>query len=87
MDDRVELLITERPPQLPLVRHVGYAQRRTCRDVGARPRRKVVDGDDGIAARHERIDDRAADEAGTAGDKYAHLLGAPFPQLWTTLSG
>jgi hypothetical protein len=47
--------------------------------VGA-PRHQVVDGDDVIAARHQRLTDVAADETGAAGHHDAGHQARPTPR-------
>jgi hypothetical protein len=70
--DRVETLAVDRRPKRFVVRHVGDAERDVRREVGAVAGRDVVNDDNEVAARLERVDDRAADESGAPGDEYAH---------------
>ena len=70
--DGVETLAVDRCMQRLRVRDVGDAERYVRREVGAVAGGDVVDDDHQIAARLQRIDDRAADEAGAAGDENAH---------------
>src|SRR5262249_25383039 len=84
MHDHVEALAVHRLEQRPLVSDVGDAQRDGGRAVLAGAGREIVDRDDEIAARHERIREVAADEAGAAGHEHAQGLVAPLWMKWWT---
>ena len=70
--DGVESLALQRLVERLRIRDVDDAERDVRREVGAVAGGDIVDDDHEIAARLEGVDDRAADEAGAAGDEYAH---------------
>ena len=52
--------------------HVGDDEAGARVDLGAKPRREVVDDDDVIAVSDEAVDEVGTNEAGAAGDKNSH---------------
>ncbi len=73
MHHGVEALAVHGRAERLRIRNIRDAKRDIRREVGAVAGRDIVDDDHQIASRLERVDDGAADEAGPAGDEYAHL--------------